>query len=124
MMSVLLLIFLIAIKIVNCLETISCSDSQFIDHDISNGEVLFVNSNSTDMNCFLRLLRTSSLALANSTQICQIRIEFEQFDLSQPINGHCDRDQLTFSGHEHQNQVLPPLCGSESDNHRKSIVNK
>ncbi|XP_076352384.1 uncharacterized protein LOC143247730 isoform X2 [Tachypleus tridentatus] len=48
--------------------------------------------------------------------VCQFRLDFISFDISQPTNGVCNSDRLVISG-QSQNSVVPPICGLNTGQH-------
>jgi hypothetical protein len=54
--------------------------------------------------------------------ICQLRISFESFNISGPVNGECkDNDTFIVSGHD-RNLEIPQLCGVNTGHHSKLIL--
>ncbi|XP_053203835.1 uncharacterized protein LOC128388463 isoform X1 [Panonychus citri] len=61
--------------------------------------------------------RPCSAQISNlKPDICQIRLDFLIFSLSQPTQGECDKDRFVVNG-QIQNDVLPPMCGVNSGQH-------
>ena len=48
--------------------------------------------------------------------ICQVRLDFVNFNLKPPTGGECDVDKLIIDG-QSQNNVIPPLCGLNNGQH-------
>ncbi|XP_075532255.1 uncharacterized protein LOC142564933 [Dermacentor variabilis] len=51
-----------------------------------------------------------------SDRICQIRLDFDEFDLERPTVGNCDGEKLIVTG-QNANNVVPPLCGLNTGQH-------
>lgn len=51
--------------------------------------------------------------------ICQIRLDFDVFNLKQPINGNCNSDRFVVSG-QPNNVVIPSVCGYNPGQHSES----
>ncbi|KAH7933611.1 hypothetical protein HPB49_014370 [Dermacentor silvarum] len=51
-----------------------------------------------------------------SDHICQIRLDFDEFDLERPTVGNCDGEKLIVTG-QNANNVVPPLCGLNTGQH-------
>lgn len=55
----------------------------------------------------------------SSPNICQIRLDFDQFNIAgpEPINNVCDNDQFIVSG----GNSIPAICGLNNGNHSEFI---
>ncbi|KAL1443732.1 hypothetical protein MTO96_045861 [Rhipicephalus appendiculatus] len=51
-----------------------------------------------------------------SDRICQLRLDFDEFDLERPTVGNCDGEKLIVTG-QNANNVVPPLCGLNTGQH-------
>ncbi|XP_077493158.1 uncharacterized protein LOC144104174 [Amblyomma americanum] len=51
-----------------------------------------------------------------SDRICQIRLDFDEFDLERPMVGNCEGEKFIVTGHN-ANSVVPPLCGLNTGQH-------
>lgn len=67
-------------------------------------------------SCTLTVHRAASLF-----KICQIRLDFVDFEINRPVAGNCDSDRLVVSG-QNSNSIVPPLCGRNSGSHGKSSL--
>nr|XP_037273357.1 uncharacterized protein LOC119165280 [Rhipicephalus microplus] len=56
-----------------------------------------------------------------SERICQLRLDFDEFDLERPTVGNCDGEKLIVTGHN-ANNVVPPLCGLNTGQHHRTLV--
>ncbi|KAH8030946.1 hypothetical protein HPB51_012414 [Rhipicephalus microplus] len=54
-----------------------------------------------------------------SERICQLRLDFDEFDLERPTVGNCDGEKLIVTGHN-ANNVVPPLCGLNTGQHHET----
>ncbi|KAK8764706.1 hypothetical protein V5799_032687 [Amblyomma americanum] len=54
-----------------------------------------------------------------SDRICQIRLDFDEFDLERPMVGNCEGEKFIVTGHN-ANSVVPPLCGLNTGQHSPS----
>ncbi|KAG0418379.1 hypothetical protein HPB47_004901 [Ixodes persulcatus] len=52
----------------------------------------------------------------HGSRVCQIRLDFEEFDLERPTVGNCDNERLLVTGHN-ANSVVPDLCGLNTGQH-------
>ncbi|RWS04237.1 uncharacterized protein B4U79_12545, partial [Dinothrombium tinctorium] len=48
--------------------------------------------------------------------LCQLRLDFIDFELNQPSNGNCESDQFVVTG-QNANSIVPALCGFNSGQH-------
>lgn len=49
-------------------------------------------------------------------RICQLRLDFIDFELNAPIEGECTSDSFMVSGHN-ANSVVPRVCGRNRGQH-------
>ncbi|RWS20080.1 uncharacterized protein B4U80_10746 [Leptotrombidium deliense] len=49
-------------------------------------------------------------------RICQLRLDFLEFDINRPLAGNCDSDRMVISG-INANAVVPTLCGRNTGQH-------
>ncbi|XP_053212960.1 uncharacterized protein LOC128396407 [Panonychus citri] len=61
--------------------------------------------------CTLTMNRAASLY-----KICQLRLDFVDFEINRPIGGNCDVDKFMVSG-QNSNSLVPPICGRNSGTH-------
>ncbi|CAN7940380.1 unnamed protein product, partial [Ixodes hexagonus] len=54
--------------------------------------------------------------MRHSSRVCQIRLDFDEFDLERPTVGNCDTERLLVTGHN-ANSVVPDLCGINTGQH-------
>lgn len=54
----------------------------------------------------------------HSDAICQIRLDFLEFDLARPSEGNCSQDMLVVTG-QNENNLIPKICGLNSGQHCK-----
>lgn len=54
----------------------------------------------------------------NSDAICQMRLDFLDFDLARPSEGNCSQDMLVVTG-QNENNLIPKICGLNSGQHCK-----
>ncbi|XP_015928738.1 uncharacterized protein [Parasteatoda tepidariorum] len=59
--------------------------------------------------CKMRIIK-------HSEAICQIKLEFLDFDLARPIEGNCSQDMLVITG-QNENNLIPKICGLNSGQH-------
>lgn len=57
-------------------------------------------------------------------EVCQLRIDFLDFQLDQPTNGNCLGDKLRISATGLPINHVPLLCGSNRNQHRMSCFLK
>lgn len=53
---------------------------------------------------------------ASLYKICQLRLDFVDFEINRPIGGNCDVDKFMVSG-QNSNSLVPPICGRNSGTH-------
>ncbi|RWS05444.1 uncharacterized protein B4U79_04125, partial [Dinothrombium tinctorium] len=68
---------------------------------------------------------TNSCALtiykvASPFKICQLRLDFIDFELNRPVNGNCNTDRMVISG-QNSNSIIPALCGYNTGQHSKKL---
>lgn len=51
-----------------------------------------------------------------SVKICQLRVDFEEFDLQHPVDGDCMQDKFIVSG-QNGNSIIPIICGRNTWQH-------
>ena len=51
--------------------------------------------------------------------MCQLRLDFVDFELNRPTDGDCAMDRFVVAG-QNANSVVPPLCGRNTGQHCKS----
>lgn len=56
--------------------------------------------------------------LSSPYKICQLRLDFVDFEVNRPIYGNCETDRFVISG-QNSNSIVPPLCGRNSGTHSK-----
>ncbi|XP_054166036.1 uncharacterized protein LOC128963546 [Oppia nitens] len=71
----------------------------------------FPSSYNNTNTCTLTIHRVPGV-----NKICQIRLDFMDFELIQPNEGNCDKDQFIVSGHN-LNSPAPTICGFNSGQH-------
>ncbi|XP_074602257.1 uncharacterized protein LOC141855947 [Brevipalpus obovatus] len=54
--------------------------------------------------------------IATPYRICQLRLDFVDFEINRPNYGNCETDRFVVSG-QNSNSVVPPLCGRNSGSH-------
>ncbi|XP_023224918.1 uncharacterized protein LOC111625893 [Centruroides sculpturatus] len=59
---------------------------------------------------------TVAVRRPQSPKICQLRLDFDDFRLLNPVAGDCISDSFTVTG-QNSNNVIPTLCGSNSGQH-------
>lgn len=59
----------------------------------------------------------------HSDAICQIRLDFLDFDLARPVEGNCSQDMLVVTG-QNENNLIPKICGLNSGQHCKFAFTK
>ncbi|XP_054715415.1 uncharacterized protein LOC129224894 [Uloborus diversus] len=52
----------------------------------------------------------------HSDSICQIRLDFLEFDLARPVEGNCSQDMLVITG-QNENNLVPKICGLNTGQH-------
>ena len=58
-----------------------------------------------------------SVSIKNTYKnICQIRLDFDVFNLKQPVHGNCNSDRFVVSGHPN-NVIVPSICGYNAGQH-------
>ena len=73
---------------------------------------LFNGTNS----CILTIHRSKS-----PFRICQLRLDFIDFELNRPLDGNCESDRFVVSG-QNSNSIIPALCGRNTEGHGKLIL--
>ncbi|CAN7994982.1 unnamed protein product, partial [Ixodes hexagonus] len=58
--------------------------------------------------------------IRHSSRVCQIRLDFDEFDLERPTVGNCDTERLLVTGHN-ANSVVPDLCGINTGQHGDDV---
>lgn len=71
----------------------------------------FPNPYSDPGSCTVTVKNTYS-------NICQIRLDFDVFNLKQPVNGNCNSDRFVVSG-QPNNIIVPSICGYNPGQHSK-----
>ena len=54
-------------------------------------------------------------------RICQLRLDFIDFELNRPVNGNCNTDRFVVSG-QNSNSIIPPLCGRNTNQHGMCVI--
>ncbi|XP_067129256.1 uncharacterized protein [Centruroides vittatus] len=91
-----------------CLFEISCEETS------SNNGTYFT---SPDYPSFYDQERTCAITIRKlNSNICQIRLDFNVFQLRPPFEGSCSLDRLVVSG-QSQNSIIPPICGTNNRQH-------
>ncbi|RWS24030.1 uncharacterized protein B4U80_09096, partial [Leptotrombidium deliense] len=94
---------------------INLKDIRTCDQRTSQNHTYFVNPgypssfNGTN-DCALTVYK------AFPYRICQLRLDFLDFETNRPTNGECDSDRLFISGHN-ANSMIPTLCGRNTGQH-------
>lgn len=48
--------------------------------------------------------------------ICQLRLQFTEFDIAKPVEGNCTQDIFSVSG-QNENNIIPRICGFNTGQH-------
>lgn len=67
-----------------------------------------------ETSCTLTLLRP------HNGQVCQVRLDFLDFELTRPTEGNCLDDKFTVAG-SNVNSPLPEICGRNAGQHSMNI---
>uniref|UniRef100_T1IHV2 CUB domain-containing protein n=1 Tax=Strigamia maritima TaxID=126957 RepID=T1IHV2_STRMM len=92
-----------------CLERHACGTAGAITSNSS----AFANPENPDTLNDSQACIVTVNRLSNNNNICQIRLDFEEFELAPPRNGRCDTDQFAILGVP----GIPVLCGSNGGQH-------
>ena len=68
--------------------------------------------------CRLKITKSSNIK-NNQYQkqpICQLKLQFVEFDLSKPVEGNCTQDIFSISG-QNENNIIPRICGYNTGQH-------
>lgn len=65
------------------------------------------------MSCSITIQRVYS-----PFRICQLRLDFVDFELNLPNEGDCIKDRFEVSG-QNANSVIPVICGRNAGQHRE-----
>uniref|UniRef100_T1IMY6 CUB domain-containing protein n=1 Tax=Strigamia maritima TaxID=126957 RepID=T1IMY6_STRMM len=95
-----------------CLERHACGTAGAITSNSS----AFANPENPDTLNDSQACIVTVNRLSNNNNICQIRLDFEEFELAPPRNGRCDTDQFAILGVP----GIPVLCGSNGGQHTPS----
>lgn len=114
---------LIFFVVFNCLLLwlLSSTDPRTCDAASAQNHTYFVNPgypslfNGTN-SCTLTVHRSKSLY-----RICQLRLDFIDFELNRPVEGNCETDRFVVSG-QNSNSIIPALCGRNTEGHGKLIL--
>ncbi|KAI1299312.1 hypothetical protein HDE_03927 [Halotydeus destructor] len=49
-------------------------------------------------------------------RMCQIRLDFVDFEINSPLEGECSTDRFVVSG-QNSNSIVPPICGRNTGQH-------
>ncbi|XP_067132852.1 uncharacterized protein [Centruroides vittatus] len=94
---------------------ICCSASRSCGQTVSVNESYFINPEYPES---LSSARACSVRLASVSDLCQVRLDFEDFILRGPDSstGRCEHDALRVTGGD-RNDLVPSFCGSNSGQH-------
>ena len=57
--------------------------------------------------------------LNNFTDICQLRLDFEEFDIDSEVGGTCSNDMFVVTQIPSTNSMIPVICGLNTAQHSK-----
>ena len=52
-------------------------------------------------------------------EICQLRLDFEAFDISSDVGGMCSNDMFVVTQTPRDNSIIPVICGLNTGQHSK-----
>ncbi|XP_064487622.1 uncharacterized protein LOC135399813 [Ornithodoros turicata] len=67
------------------------------------------NLNASEESCAVQIMKQDK-------DICQIRLDFEEFDLERPTVGNCESERFIVTG-QNANSMVPEICGLNSGQH-------
>jgi hypothetical protein len=56
------------------------------------------------------------------TEICQLRLDFEAFDIGSDVGGTCSNDMFVVTQTPRTNSIVPVLCGLNTGQHGKISI--